>query len=303
MKPAILSVVLAIVLSWVPVAYSAQPQKTFASPEEAVAALVAGVRAADRATTLAVLGHDAASWVMSGDAVADRAMVARFLESYEARNAIVKADDRATLTIGKDDYPFAFPIVKSGERWRFDTAAGKEELLARRIGENELDAIQILRAIVDAQVEYASEDRNGNGTLEYAQHFGSKPGKRDGLYWPAKAGEPPSPLGALVASAADEGYAKQKKPQPFHGYYFRPLKGQGPDALTGQLDYVVRGRAIGGFAVVAWPAKYGNSGIMTFIVNHEGTVYEKDLGPDTHTAASSMRRFNPGKGWTRVPAR
>ena len=303
MKPAICLVMLAAVLSWVPVAYGAQPQKTFASPEEAVAALVASVRAADRATTLAVLGNDAASWVTSGDTVADRAMVARFLEAFEARNAISKAGDRVTLTVGKDDYPFAFPIVKAGERWRFDTAAGKEELLARRIGENELDAIQILRAIVDAQLEYASEDRNGNGTLEYAQQFASKPGKRDGLYWPVKSGEPPSPLGALVASAADEGYAKQKKPQPFHGYYFRPLKGQGRDATTGELDYVVRGRAIGGFAVVAWPAKYGNSGVMTFIVNHEGIVYEKDLGPDTQAVASSMRRFNPGKGWTRVPAR
>jgi Protein of unknown function (DUF2950) len=303
MKPAIFSVVLAIVLSWVPVAHSAQPQKTFASPEEAVAGLVASVRAADRATTLAILGQDAASWISSGDAVADRAMVARFLESYQARNAIVTTGERATLTIGEDGYPFAFPIVKSGERWRFDTAAGKEELLARRIGENELAAIEILRAIVDAQLDYASEDRNGNGTLEYAQQFASKPGKRDGLYWPAKAGEPPSPLGLLVASAADEGYAKQKKPQPFHGYYFRPLKGQGPDALTGQLDYVVRGRAIGGFAVVAWPAKYGNSGVMTFIVNHEGIVYEKDLGLDSQKVASTMTRFNPGKGWTRVPAR
>lgn len=303
MKPGIVSVVLAMVLSWVPIAHGAQPQKTFASPEEAVAALVASVRSANRATTLAMLGHDAASFVTSGDAVADRAMVARFLESYEGRNAIVKEGDRATLTIGADGHPFAFPIVKAGERWRFDTAAGKEELLARRIGANELDAIEILRAIVDAQVEYASEDRNGNGTLEYAQHFASTPGKRDGLYWRAKAGEPPSPLGALVASAADDGYAKQKKPQPFHGYYFRPLKGQGLDALTGELDYVVRGRAIGGFAVVAWPAKYGNSGVMTFIVNHEGTVYEKDLGPDTHAVASSMKRFNPGKGWTRVPAR
>ena len=303
MKPAICSVVLAMVLSLAPVAYGAQPQKTFASPEEAVAALVAGVRAGDRPTTIAVLGQGAAGSVTSGDAVADRAMVARFLESYQAHNAIVKSGDRATLTIGKDDYPFAFPIVKAGERWRFDTAAGKEELLARRIGENELDVIQILRAIVDAQLEYASEDRNGNGTLEYAQQFASKPGKRDGLYWPVKSGEPPSPLGALVASAAGEGYAKEKKPQPFHGYYFRPLKGQGLDAPTGELDYVVRGRAIGGFAVVAWPATYGNSGIMTFIVNHEGIVYEKDLGPNTQAVASSMRRFNPGKGWTRVPAR
>ena len=159
------------------------------------------------------------------------------------------------------------------------------------------------RAIVDAQLDYASEDRNGNGTLEYAQQFASTPGKKNGLYWRAKAGEAPSPLGSLVASASGEGYAKEKKPTPFHGYYFRPLNGQGPDALTGELDYVVRGRAIGGFAVVAWPARYGNSGVMTFIVNHDGTVYESDLGPKTQSLASGMKRFNPGKGWARVPAR
>jgi Protein of unknown function (DUF2950) len=301
MKAAIALIACAMLVASQP--HAAQPQKTFAAPEDAVAALLAGVRAADRKELLAVLGHDAANWITSGDAVADRATVARFLEHYREKNAIAKEGDRATLTIGATAYPFAFPIVKTGERWRFDTAAGKEELLARRIGANELDAIETLRAIVDAQLEYASEDRNGNGTLEYAQHFASAPGKRDGLYWRTKAGEAPSPLGPFVASAADDGYAKQSKPQPFHGYYFRPLKGQGPDALTGELDYVVRGRAIGGFAVVAWPAKYGNSGVMTFIVNHEGTVYEKDLGPGTQAAASRMKRFNPGEGWTRVPAR
>jgi hypothetical protein len=321
MRTAIACLALATSLAWLPVAQGAQPeqtpqpqktaqpqkaaqaQKNFATPEEAAAALVAGVRAADRAATLAVLGNAAASFVTSGDAVADRAMFARFLEDYQTRNAIETDGDRATLIIGAERYPFAFPIVKSGERWRFDTAAGREELLARRIGENELHAIEVLRAVVDAQLEYASEDRNGNGSLEYAQRLASTPGKRDGLYWQAKAGEPPSPLGALVAEAATEGYAKQKKPQPFHGYFYKPLRGQGSDALTGPLDYVVRGRAIGGFALVAWPANYGNSGVMTFIVNHEGTVYEKDLGPGTQAAASSMTRFNPGKGWTRVPAR
>lgn len=303
MKPMILAVVALAMALCAPLAQSAQTQRTFASPEEAAAALVESLRASDRAGMLAVIGPDAASWISSGDATADRATIAQFLERYSAKNSIEKTGETATLTIGADGHPFAFPIVKTGDRWRFDTDAGKEELFARRIGENELNAIQTLRAIVDAQLDYASEDRNGNGTLEYAQRFVSTPGKKDGLYWRAKAGEPPSPLGSLVASASGEGYAKEKKPTPFHGYYFQPLKGQGPDALTGDLDYVVRGRAIGGFAVVAWPARYGNNGIMTFIVNHEGTVYESDLGPKTQSLASSMKRFNPGKGWTRVPAR
>ena len=303
MKTTMASLAFAASLAWLPAAHGAQTQTTFASPEEAAAALAASLRTPDRAATLAILGKEAASFVTSGDAVADRAMVARFLASYEARNVIEVQGDRATLVIGAEQFPFSFPIVKVGERWRFDTAAGREELLARRIGENELHAIEVLRAIVDAQLDYASEDRNGNGTLEYAQQLASTPGKRNGLYWQAKAGEPPSPLGALVASATTEGYAQQKKPQPFHGYFYKLLRGQGADALTGPLDYVVRGRAIGGFAVVAWPAKYGNSGVMTFMVNHDGTVYEKNLGPDTQAAASSMKRFNPGKGWTRVPAR
>ncbi len=196
MKPMILLVVALAMALGAPLAQSASPQRTFASPEEAAAALVESLRASDRAGMLAVLGHDAANWISSGDATADRATVARFIESYSAKNSIEKSGETATLTIGTDGYPFAFPIVKTGERWRFDTAAGKEELFARRIGDNELNAIETLRAVVDAQLDYASEDRNGNGTLEYAQQFASKPGKRDGLYWPAKAGEPPSPLGA-----------------------------------------------------------------------------------------------------------
>lgn len=303
MRATIAVLALAAGLAGLPAANGATAQKTFASPQEAATALAASVRSGDRAAILAVLGNDAAGFVTSGDKVADRVMVASFLEAYDARNSIDVDGARALLIIGPNGYPFPFPIAKAGERWRFDTAAGREELLARRVGENELAAIEILRAIVDAQREYATEDRNGNGTLEYAQRFASTSGKRDGLYWRVKAGEAPSPLGALVASAADEGYQQQKKPQPFRGYYFKLLKGEGADAPTGERDYVVRGRTIGGFAAVAWPAKYGNSGVMTFIVNHEGAVYERDLGPGTQAAASSMKRFNPGSGWTRVPTR
>lgn len=281
----------------------ADTQRTFATPEEAVESLVAAARAGDRKGIVDILGPGSGNDLSSGDAVADRATREQFVASYAQRKEITKEGDRAYLSIGADAFPFAFPLVRKGDRWRFDTAAGREELLARRIGENELTAIDVLRAIVDAQVEYASEDRNGNGVYEYATKFASTPGKRDGLYWRVKAGEPPSPLGELVASASSEGYAKQKGPVPYHGYYYRLLRGQGPDAATGRVDYVVRGRAIGGFAVVAWPAKYGNSGVMTFIVNHEGTVFERDLGAGTSATVAAMQRFNPGSGWSRVPTR
>jgi Protein of unknown function (DUF2950) len=277
-------------------------QKTFASPEDAASALVQAVKAHDRAATLAVLG-DAGSWISSGDTVADRAAGERFVAAYEVKHAIQRDGDKATLIVGDNDYPFAFPIVKSSAAWRFDTAAGKEELLARRIGENELDAIKVLQAIVDAQQEYASEDRNGDGVLDYAQKFASSAGKHDGLYWPTKAGDPPSPLGPLVAYAAGQGYTKKGEgPTPFHGYFYRMLKGQSKSAASGALDYVVRGRAIGGFAVVAYPAKYGNSGIMTFIVNHDGEIYQADLGLKTAERATQMQRFDPGKGWSQVKA-
>jgi hypothetical protein len=281
---------------------AAPAQKTYASPEDAANALVQAVKSNERGAVLAVIGN-AGDWISSGDAAADRATKERFAAAYDAKHAIVRDGDKATLTIGADDFPFAFPIVKSGDQWRFDTDAGKDELLARRIGENELDAIKVLQAIVDAEREYASADRNGDGVFDYAQKFVSSPGKRDGLYWPAKAEESPSPLGVLVARASGEGYKKADKgPQPYHGYYYRMLKGQGKNAESGAVDYVVRGRGIGGFAVVAWPAKYANSGIMTFIVNQDGKVYQADLGPATQARAAQMQRFDPGKEWSAVKA-
>jgi hypothetical protein len=228
-----------------------------------------------------------------------------FVAAYETKHAIQRDGDKATLVVGSDDYPFAFPIVKSGEKWRFDTAAGKDELLARRIGQNELDVIKVLQAIVDAQNEYASEDRNGDGVLAYAQKFASSPGKHDGLYWPAKAGEPPSPAGALVAQRRGAGLREGPGPTPFHGYYYRMLKGQGKNATSGAFDYVVRGRAIGGFAVVAYPARYGNSGIMTFIVNHDGKIYQADLGPKPRkrrARCSGSIQARTGRLWRRAIA-
>jgi hypothetical protein len=282
---------------------AAGTQRNFASPEEATQALVQAIKAHDRAGVLAVLGQDAASWISSGDTAADQAAIARFVDAYDARHQLARQDGKATLTLGADDFPFAFPIVRKGERWHFDTAAGKLEMLARRIGENELSAIEVLQAIVDAQLDYASADRDGDGVLAYARKFLSSPGKHDGLYWPVEPGQPPSPAGELLARASSEGFkGKGGKPEPYHGYYYRPLDRQGAHAPSGALDYVVGGRAIGGFAVVAYPAKYGNSGIMSFIVNQDGKIYQADLGPNTQARALNMKAYDPGPGWTPVDA-
>ena len=301
MRPA---AVLAFVLSYAVGALAANTQQTFATPEDAVSALVSAVKANDIKALRGVLGN-AGGTLASGDPVADRAAATGFVTAYDAKHAITRDGDVAKLTVGSDDFPFAFPLVKKGDRWRFDTAAGIDELDARRIGENELDTIKVLLAIVDAQRDYASEDRDGDGVVTYARKILSSPGKRDGLYWPTKAGEPQSPLGELVARASGEGYRADKKagPAPFHGYYYRLLKGQGANAGGAPYDYVVRGRAIGGFAVVAYPARYGKSGIMTFIVNQDGKVFQSDLGPETAAKASAMQRFDPGKSWTPVSAK
>ena len=275
--------------------------KTFATPEDAVSALVAAVKAQDRKAIQAVLGTSDAS-IESGDPVADKASGQRFVESYDAKHAVVRDGDIAKLLVGANDFPFAFPIVKAGDRWRFDTAAGKTELLARRIGANELYAIKVIQAIADAQRDYASEDRDGDGVLTYAQKFLSSAGKRDGLYWKTKEGEPASPLGPLVADASSQGYKTNKSgPTPYHGYLYRMLKGQAAATGSPAFDYVVHGRAIGGFAVVAYPAKYGSSGIMTFQINQDGKVYQADLGPKTESKAGAMTRFDVGTGWSPAP--
>ena len=272
-------------------------QRTFATPEEAASALVQAVKSGDKAAMLGVLGQDAGKTLLSGDIVADRAAVDRFVARYEKKHAFVESGDRATLTIDTDDWPFAYPLVKTADGWRFDTKAGNDELLARRIGENELNVI------VDAQREYASLDRDGDGLPEYATKFRSSPGKKDGLYWPTSGNEPLSPLGNLVGRAAGEGYKQGVAHRPYYGYYFKLLQGQGEDAKGGAFNYTVKSRNIGGFAVVAYPAKYANSGVMTFLVNHDGVVYEKDLGPKTEGIARAMTRFNPGTGWKPSPVK
>ena len=207
------------------------------------------------------------------------------------------------LVIGENDWPFPIPLIAKGDRWIFDTPSGKQEILDRRIGRNELHTIQVMLAIVDAQREYAMEDRDGDGLLEYAQKFYSDPGKKDGLFWNDSAGGVPSPLGELVANARSAGYDQQEGssvPEPYNGYYFRMLTAQGQTAPGGAYDYIVKGRMIGGFAVVAYPAEYRNSGVMTFIVNHDGIVYQKDLGENTQQLAEEMKLYNPDETWTPV---
>ena len=311
-----LTAALAVALSLAMPAYAEQPaapapqqaaakaatQPTYSTTEEAAAALAGAVRAQDPTALLTVVGQKSKSWLFSGDTVADRADWKHFLELYDARHAIVMdGDARATLTVGDDPWPFPAPLVKKGDRWRFDAEAGREEVLKRRIGRNELDTIQTLLAIVDAQREYATGDADHNGFHEYAKSFFSSPGKKDGLYWEARQGERPSPLGPLIAEATAKGYPTTgKSPRPYHGYLFRILTAQGPEAPGGAYDYLVRGKLIGGFGVVAWPAKYANSGVMTFIVNHDGVVFQKDLGDATALRAGEIKRFNPDKSWTQV---
>jgi DUF2950 family protein len=289
-----------------PAAKSAVAQKTFASPEEAAKALAEAVRAKKVDGLLAIVGPNSSSWLFSGDMVADANDWKRFLEAYDRKNAIEPAGEgRAILDVGDDAWPFPAPIVKHGEKWAFDANAGRQELLNRRVGRNELDAMQTLLAIVDAQREYAATDADGNGFADYARKFRSSPGKKDGLFWPTAEGAPPSPLGPLVAVAAREGYGKNAKdadkaksgPQPYHGYYYRILTAQGKDAHGGAYDYMVGNKLLGGFAVVAYPASYRVSGVTTFLVNHEGVVYEKDLGPQTVSIAGGMTRFNPDTTW------
>jgi Protein of unknown function (DUF2950) len=294
---------IALALGLAPPAFGAAvKQKTFASPEEGVKALIEAVKKNDTNATLAILGPEAKSLIASGDQVSDRAAGERFVKSYEESNKLVKSGDtKAILEVGKDAWPFPIPLVKESAGWRFDTQEGKEEIINRRIGRNELDVIQVCLALVDAEREYYQRDPDGDKLLQYAQKFISTKGKRDGLYWETKPDEQPSPLGPLIARARGEGYkGAGGKPVPYHGYYYKLLTGQGKDAPGGAYDYLVRGKMMGGFGVVAYPAQYGSSGIMTFIVNHDGVVYQKDLGTKTASIAQSMTKFNPDKTWTAV---
>jgi hypothetical protein len=225
----------------------------------------------------------------------------RFVAAYDEANRIeLQGKDKATLTVGKEEWPFPIPAIKQGNAWHLDSAAGREDILDRRIGRDELAVIEVCRAYADAQREYASMDRNNDGYVEYAQKFASSPSKHDGLYWPTTEGEEPSPLGRLVADAQAAGYPLGKTsdtPIPYYGYYYRILTGQGPHAPGGAYNYIVNNHMIGGFGLLALPAQYGVTGIMTFIVNHDGVVFQKDLGPDTTSIAATISLFDPGSGW------
>jgi hypothetical protein len=281
-------------------------QKTFKSPEEAVTSLVKSltdtVKSGDTKEVLTIFGPAGKEIISSGDKVQDKAAAERFIKAYEAKNQLEKeTESKVTLVVGEEEWPFPVPIVKKGESWVFDTIAGKEELINRRIGRNELNTIQVCLAYVDAQREYARMDPDHDRLREYAQKFASTKGKKDGLYWEAKEGEEQSPFGPLAAQAVREGYRRTSdKPIPYYGYYYRILKAQGKNAAGGAYDYVVKGKMIGGFALVAYPAEYGSSGVMTFTVNHDGVVYQKDLGPGTAKIASAMTKFDPDPSWKKV---
>ena len=286
-------------------AFSAEGgRKTFKSPEEAVKALAKAVKENDTKELLAIFGSSGKELIFSGDEVADKTGREHFIKAYEEMNKLVNENKTKTiLYVGSGGWSFPIPVVKKGDSWLFDTKAGKEEVLNRRVGRNELNAIQVCLAYVDAQREYALKEKDSGKLLEYAQRLMSRKGMKDGLYWEAKAGEPQSPLGLLMARAAAEGYSGERpvgKKSPYHGYYYRILKSQGKHASGGEYDYVIEGKMIGGFALVAYPAEYGNSGVMTFIVNQDGVVYEKNLGKDTERIAAAMKKFDPDKTWRKT---
>lgn len=278
---------------------ASRAQQAFPSPEDAAAGLAAAVKTGTRGAILKVLGRGAEAIVESGDDVADAETRQRFLSAYDAKHSVKsEGNKKATLILGADDFPFPIPLVNNKGGWEFDSGAGRIEILYRRIGRNELDAIQTCLAYVDAQNEYADKDRTGEGAGVYAQRIVSSPGKKDGLFW--RDDRDPSPLGELAAQASAEGYKVGEEASPYHGYYFRILKGQGSDAPGGAFYYVVKGKMIGGFALIAYPAEYGNSGVMTFMVNHAGTVYEKDLGSRTESIARRTSLFDPDQTWKKI---
>lgn len=280
---------------------TANAQQAFKTPDEAASALAGAAKAGDPKAIVTVLGPDGADIVSSGDPVADATTREKFVAAYDAKHQItMEGDNKAIVVIGPEDFPLPIPLVRKDGTWRFDTAAGREEILFRRIGKNELDAIQSSLAYVDAQNEYAEKDRTGAGKGLYAQRIISSAGKKDGLYWPDAQNNDPSPLGELVANASTQGYRTGGGRAPYHGYYFKTLTKQGAAAPGGELEYVVKGKMIGGFALVAYPAEYRNSGVMTFIVNHNGTVYEKDLGPRTADLAEKITTYNPDSTWHKV---
>ena len=288
---------------WILTAAQAAPQsgqQTFATPQEAAQAVTDAAARNDTAALLKVFGSGGKDIVESGDREQDQAGRADFARLAREKLQIDQDrtnPNRVTLTIGAQDWPFPVPLVRENGRWYYDSAAGRTEILAHRIGENEVNAVEVCRGYVEAQMEYASRDRNADGVLEYAQRIASSPGKPDGLYTEGSESLVPKAFANAASADAAQGGSKTDR---YHGYYFAILKAQGPDAPGGALNYVVKGKMIGGYALVAWPAEYGVSGIQTFIVNHSGVVYKKDLGPNTPALARQMTRYNPDKSWRAV---
>jgi len=284
-------------------ASQAETPKTFPTPQAAAAALINAAENFDVPALEAILGPDGDDIIHSGEPARDKEIAEQFAEQARTKMKVSvdpKSKRRAFISVGNEDWPFPVPIVKTGNSWSFDSKAGLNEILLRRIGRNELDAIEIARGFVEAQHEYAMTKHDGSTVNQYAQKIISTPGKQDGLAWQDADGSWEGPVGENVAEAIEHGYSNTGKTQPYHGYYFRVLKGQGPDAPLGQLDYVVNGAMIGGFALVAFPAEYRVTGVKTFMVSNDGVVYEKDLGPNTPELASKIERFNPDKSWTPV---
>jgi hypothetical protein len=293
----------AVVIATAACALAADVGTTFATPEEAAQSLATAAGAKDRGALHALFGLDADDLV-AADQVQMANDLEKFAEAFQVKHHFEsRSDTEMILDVGKDDWPFPIPLVKKDGRWYFDTNAGKQELLNRRIGRNELSTLETVRAYVDAQREYASHDRNGSEVLQYAQKFASTPGKKDGLYWSPDLDGEISPLGPFVAEAYEEGYRKKAsgEPVPYHGYHFKILTHQGPHAPGGRYNYIINGNMIAGFALVAWPAQYGESGIMTFIVNQQGKVYQKDLGPKTGKLAPAMKEYDPDSSWRLSP--
>jgi Protein of unknown function (DUF2950) len=277
-------------------------QQIFPSPAAAAKALVGAARIDDMATLSSILGGDAKEILSSGDPVADNNARDNFVAKYDQMQRLAYDDrGRVILYLGADNWPFPIPLVKSGDGWKFDTEAGKRELLFRRIGRNELFTIDVLADLADAQEEYASEIRDGGSVKQFAQKIQSAPGKHDGLYWKVSAGEEESPIGPLIADATEEGYETgAAAPIPFHGYYYRILSGQGKNAPGGAKDYMVDGKMTQGFAFLAYPATYRASGVMTFMINQDGVIVQKDLGTDTAKLANQITEYNPDESWEEV---
>jgi hypothetical protein len=279
-------------------------QQSYATAEDAVAALIAAVGTDKPAPLIAVLGPSATRLVSSGDANADAIARRHFLDNYAAKHALVAdGPGRMVLQVGTDDWPLPLPIVQTDGRWHFDSAAGAQEIIDRRIGRNEIAAIRVSLAYVDAQQDYFARAKAAGGPGDYAQRLVSTPGDEDGLYWEPADGQPESPLAPLVNQAKDEGYPGELvsgRRVPYEGYYFRILTRQGPDAPGGARNYVVDGHMTGGFGLIAWPATYRASGVMTFIVNQDGVVFQQDLGPETAKRAAAITSFDPTPNWARV---